>query len=304
MNPLSGFRFRSFALLTPVLMGMMAVSSGCATETEELGDSSDSAAATRTEKLKVMTLNLRHDVDQWERRFELVADEIVRLDPDVIGLQEIEIGKDQGDKLNDLIAKRGHAKYHSFQKRKTALYGFFTGEGVGIFSRYALSDKDDADLAHYRRAVHAKIALPSGVSVRIFNTHFEPGGEESMRVSQAEKLLSFARGQGESEPAILTGDFNASPTKDSIATLRTKFVDSYPTVHGNEEGSGTSPIRLEEGAFTQRPTRRIDYVMARSTSGVTLRPIKSDIVLKNHDSKGFYPSDHYAIMTTYEVVRK
>jgi hypothetical protein len=38
--------------------------------------------------LDVMTVNIRHDEDEWERRFELLADEIVRLDPDVIGVQE------------------------------------------------------------------------------------------------------------------------------------------------------------------------------------------------------------------------
>ena len=78
-----------------------------------------------------MTLNLRHDSDDWKRRFPLIADEIVRLDPDIIGLQEIEIADDQAEYLNDLISRRGHAKYKLHQRRKPGLRGFFTGEGVG-----------------------------------------------------------------------------------------------------------------------------------------------------------------------------
>src|SRR6187401_1175997 len=58
-----------------------------------------------TARLKVMTINLRNKENEWERRFELIADEIDRLDPDIIGLQEVEIAKDQSDRLNDLLER-------------------------------------------------------------------------------------------------------------------------------------------------------------------------------------------------------
>src|SRR5829696_4788539 len=126
-----------------VLAGAMAMM-GCAAENGD-GDEATgtdgqevvtgrcaSTRAARTVRVKVMTINLRHDANDWKRRFPLIADEIVRLDPDVIGLQEVEVADEQADELNDLLAKRGHAKYQVHQKRKSGFKGFFTGEGVGI----------------------------------------------------------------------------------------------------------------------------------------------------------------------------
>lgn len=112
---------------------------GCVTDTDSEEDVETDAeaiaaarcggvSASRTVRVKVMSINLRHDSDDWKRRFPLIADEIVRLDPDIIGLQEIEIADDQADYLNDLLARRGHAKYEIHQKRKSGFRGFFTGE--------------------------------------------------------------------------------------------------------------------------------------------------------------------------------
>src|SRR5688500_7510878 len=116
-----------------------------------------SVTANRTVRVKVMTLNLRHDSDDWKRRFPLIADEIVRLDPDIIGLQEIEIADDQADYLNDLIARRGHAKYQIHQRRKPGFLGFFTGEGVGIMSRWPITEKTHEDLPEMRTAVRTRV---------------------------------------------------------------------------------------------------------------------------------------------------
>jgi hypothetical protein len=60
-------------------------------------------------------------------------------------------------------------------------------------------------------------------------------------------------------------------------------------------------VILRDGAFAQDPKRRIDFVMGRSAGGRTVRPLESIVCFKNHDAKGFYPSDHFGVMTTFEM---
>ena len=59
----------------------------------------------------------------------------------------------------------------------------------------------------------------------------------------------------------------------------------------------TSPIKLVEGAV-QAPKNRIDFVFAK---GAGIAPTTSEVRFKNHDAKGFYPSDHLGVMTTFVI---
>jgi beta-glucosidase len=262
--------------------------------------------STQSARLKVMTMNLRHDVDQWERRFELIADEIVRLDPDVIGVQEVEIGKDQANKLNDLIAKRGHAKYNLYTRRKSGLFGFFTGEGVGIMSRWPFVEKHHEDVGEMRTSVFARVKHPSGGSFDITNTHLDAkGGAEgdANRDDEARQTVDLIDRNNDCFASFLTGDMNAVEGSPALKRFTNAgFADSYRQIHGDDTPNtgNTIPIKLEEGAV-QNPKRRIDFVLGRNAGGRTVTPVESVVCFKNHDAKGFYPSDHLGVMTTYDV---
>lgn len=302
-----------------VFAGAMAFSvSACGTDGEEEEDVESQAEAiaagrcggvtpSRTVRVKVMTANLRHDSDDWKRRFPLIADEIVRLDPDIIGLQEIEIADDQADYLNDLIAKRGHAKYELHQRRKPGIRGFFTGEGVGIMSRWEITEKSHEDLPEMRTAVRTRVKHPSGKFIDLANTHLHAGGAEegdAIRAEQAKQIVGLVDREDDCWPTFITGDMNANDTSEAMKRFfNAGFVDSFKKVHGaNTPNVGnTSSVKLEEGAFTQNPRRRIDFVLGRSAGARSLKPVESVVCFKNHDAKGFYPSDHFGVMTTYEV---
>lgn len=294
---------------------------GCAADVsedddlEEVGTDSEEVSAPRcgavkaktTVRVKVMTLNLRHDADDWRRRFALIADEIVRLDPDVIGLQEVEIGKGQADALNDLIKRRGHAKYHVHQKRKPGVKGFFTGEGVGIMSRWPMAEKAHEDLPEMRISVFARIKHPSGGSFDVLDTHLHHKGgaaADAIRLEEAKQTVDLANRRSDCYATFLTGDMNAKEGSPALRHFASAgFADSYRAVHGDATaGTGaTSPIVLRDGAFTQNPRNRIDFVLGRSAGGRTVRPVASIVALRNHDAKGYYPSDHLAVMTTFDV---
>src|SRR5688500_13301668 len=150
---------------------LVAVGCGDSSEPEPLAASID-----------VMTVNLRHDCDEWERRFPLIADEIVRLDPDLIGMQEIEItGVDQTRALLDLITERGGAAYQAYEELKWPPYGTLSGEGVGILSRFPIVETGVRDLLEGGRVVvWTRVELEAGYTVDFYNTHLESGGGNDM----------------------------------------------------------------------------------------------------------------------------
>ncbi len=262
--------------------------------------------SSRKVKIKVMTINLRHDSDDWKRRFKLIANEIVRLDPDIIALQEIEIADDQSDALNDLIQARGHARYQVYQKRKSGFWGFFTGEGVGLMTRWPMVEKNHEDLGEMRISVRARVKHPSGGFIDVMSTHLHHEGgaaADAERLEQAKQTVDLADRHDDCWPTFLGGDMNTGESSNAMKHFFAEgFVDSYRAVHGaaTMPGGSTSPIILKEGA-TQNPRRRIDFVLGRAAGARTLEPIKSEVCFKNHDAKGFYPSDHLGVMTTYEV---
>lgn len=263
--------------------------------------------------LDVMTVNIRHDEDEWERRFELLADEIVRLDPDIIGVQEIEIRIDQTATLLDLVADKGGADYQSYDHLKWESAGVLTGEGIGIYSRFPILQSDTADLGEGGRVtVWSQIEVEPDYTVDMFNTHLESGdvpgrtGDE-IRTEQAMRSVAFVEATATSPVGFFTGDLNATPDTDAYATLVDGgLVDSYLAVHGDEtETTGnTSPIVLAEGA-EQDPTRRIDFVFARTDpeeEDAVVTPTDSIVCFENADEAGFYPTDHLGVMTTFDLV--
>jgi endonuclease/exonuclease/phosphatase family metal-dependent hydrolase len=261
----------------------------------------------------VMTINLRHDVDEWERRFPLIADEIVRLDPDLIGLQEIEITNvEQTQALLDLIAERGGAEYESYQELKIWPYGALTGEGVGILSRYPILETGLQDLVEGGRvAVWTRVEVESGYQLDFFNTHLESDGNETMtgdeiRTQQAGFMVEFMATAGDDRIQLLTGDMNTTDDTEAYDILVAGgLVDTYLEVHGEETATtgATSPIVLMEGA-EQAPMRRIDFIFASSPGpdGAEVSPTDSTVCFSNHDDAGFYPSDHLGVMTSLDLV--
>jgi endonuclease/exonuclease/phosphatase family metal-dependent hydrolase len=264
---------------------------------------------TVSEVVKVMTMNVRHDADQWERRFPLIADEIVRLDPDLIGMQEVELRDDQADRLNELIAQRGHARYQVFAKMRSGIVGFFTGEGVAVLSRWPIIDKREQAMEDARVSLRARVKHPSGAEIDVVATHLHhlAGAEaDQMRLRQAKVTADLANREAGCRPTFLVGDMNSVDSSEAIAHFASGgFVDSYRAVHGDRTSPAgrTAMITLQEGAFEQAPKRRIDYVFGRSSGPRTVKATDSVVCFKNHDDKGFYPSDHYGVMTTFELRR-
>lgn len=267
----------------------------------------DGRAAPVTKTFTVVSINLRHDEDQPERRFPLIADEIFRLDPDLVGMQEIEIGVGQTETLQGLLAERygGTSPFTAYDELKVGLVGTATGEGIGILSKHPIVDMgyDDLRLAG-RLQVWGRIDLGDGVVVDFYDTHLHNEGDAAERDAQAGRMLAGIDARDVGNAIVLTGDMNATPESALIDELDARLVDSYLAVHGEVDtaaNGNTSSVILEEGHVDQNPTHRIDYVFGRDPVLGELVPTASEVVFKNHDEGGFYPSDHFGVVTTYEL---
>lgn len=256
--------------------------------------------------LKIMSLNLRHHVDFWDDRSIIIADEITKLSPDIIGLQEIMLTVEQAQQVRRMVIERGGPDYEIYEKMKTGIDAM-SGEGVGIMSRFPMLKKGMVDLKHGRPGVIARIQVNDDIIIDMANTHLHNKGGDDVRAPQAETLLKFIHAKSGPYPVFLTGDMNATPETKTIANIvNYGFIDSYLTFNGPEkakaEGS-TSPITLGKDNPKQNLHNRIDYVFYKpgGEGAPTVRILDSIVCFKNIREDGLYPTDHLGVMTTFEL---
>lgn len=254
--------------------------------------------------LDVMTINLRRDSDQMERRLPILAREIALRHPDLIGMQEVMIVWRQAERLADLVVEAGGPRYQLSQHHKPGLGGFILGEGIAVLSRWPIVESRTTDLGDMRTAQLARVALPSGARIAMFNTHLENGQtpeKDAVRKNEAERLVRFIGDQAGCDVTFLTGDFNSTPSAAAMQVVRANgFIDSEEALHGGGAGF-TFPVALADGAFDQRPTMRIDFVLTRGANGRAATPVDSAVVFRHPDDKGFYASDHFGVLSSFQA---
>lgn len=245
-------------------------------------------------ELSVASINLRHDSDCWEERFELIGQEIARLSADLIGMQEVEIAVEQAELLEQMARDSG-LEYAAHQEQKTGL-AVLSGEGIAIFARAAIAEQRMLDLQYGRPAILDRIDLDpeaEGAELLFVNTHLHHQGGDEVRRPQMQAILDAIA--GEEGPVILTGDLNATPDSETLAiAYQAGFVDA------GENAGPTSPIRLaKDPALTQNPRNRIDYILVRGPVEV----LEAEIAFDQPAENGLYPSDHLGLVARVRITR-
>ena len=258
----------------------------------------------------------------YERREERIREWIQRLDPDVIGFQEV-LRTDGFDQIGRLVEGFG---YETVFGRAT---GFWEDESIdfgnAIASRWPLTDTEVFELPRLgsdetRCAVSATIAAPFGemsFTCTQLNWKLHDGRSREKQVVALADLVLRRRVRG-GFPPIVVGDFNAEPDSNEIRFMRglgtldeksVMFYDAW-SIAGDGSDGMTWSNRNAFAAVAIEPERRIDYVFAgypvRMTEEHGVGKIEACRVVCDDEVDGVWPSDHlgvYAELRTESLER-
>ncbi len=180
------------------------------------------------EALVVMTLNTWKGDGAYSARLQLMAEEVRRLDPDILLLQECfaapELGHDTTAALAD--ATGFHSANWPGRKKIRLCDGAeaVSTSGLAVLSRYPIrrwwalelpSDPRDGE----RAALFAEIDHPAGaiLAVSLHLTHLRDA--QALRRLQFEAILAELADVPPATLAIVGGDFNAAPDAEEFVNL-------------------------------------------------------------------------------------
>ncbi len=255
--------------------------------------------------VKVMTWNLWWRFGPWEERFPAIVETLKRVDPDVIGLQEV--WADGGGRQIDLLAEA--LGLHSAYEAQLDLDGLLMGNAV--LSRWPISGTEsvtysgDGDTGEGRVALRADIDGPRG-SLQLFTTHLNWRLDHSgPRQAQVRELMGFvAASRPRSYPAVVCGDFNADPMSDEVRMItgraavpveNTVLLDAWEVAGSGGKGSTWSTANPYAAAGLE-PDRRIDYVFAGWPRAGGAGHVVNCEIAADQPIDGVWPSDHFAVV--------
>jgi endonuclease/exonuclease/phosphatase family metal-dependent hydrolase len=202
---------------------------------------------------------------------DLVVSWLVRLDADVVSLNEVKPASLAEAIRSKLSARTGRTWASYWVSESPAST---TVQGVQILTRWKMSEtaRKHVQLSGYESRVHVKATLTHPTDptrkVTVVATHLDHESSAA-RQTQARDLVKWA-GQF-AEPRIIMGDFNALPKYAEIASImRERYQDTWAeavaagkhlTFAGNAEGR-TRRKRIDY-AFVSKGATRLTLSTAR-----------------------------------------
>ncbi|MBF0254384.1 MAG: endonuclease/exonuclease/phosphatase family protein [Candidatus Omnitrophica bacterium] len=229
-----------------------------------------------------------------DARLEFASSEIMRLDADLLCLQEA---------TNAVFVERLSREFGSAPAAAVR-----DGVGLVIFSRLPVRSSGSAEftsrssLERYdRKFVWAVVAGGNGEEFLVANTHLSWKAEdEATRTAQAAELLAF--GISRKLPMVFCGDFNCEFRSKPLAALaRAGFSDALEgTAHEfRPSWDNRNPfIQSHKSTF---PNRRVDLILTDAAFRRRYPRNHAEVVLDRVDGRGVFPSDHYGVLAEFDT---
>jgi len=260
-------------------------------------------------ELTVATLNLKKSELRWGERAPLMMDELVRLRPDLIGYQEVDLRLDQGNwlcrRFNDLLYGGSgpgandpeYAIHHMSNPHDNV-----TLEALAIMTGLPVIRHEGMAYLIRDRVAHRVRVDVDGSALDFYNTHFhhelDAQGHQWRRL-QAERLLEWMDRDGWTVPKVLVGDFNCPPGTEPIRLLGERFTSAHAAVHGQEPHHTLTPMASVLEGNDPPEGVVVDYVFTQPSVKVLRAGVFCD---SPHAEDGtLYPSDHVGVYATIEV---
>lgn len=224
--------------------------------------------------MKIATYNVAHcwNIVSKEIEYSKTAEAIKKLNPDIIGLNEIRhLGDREGyDKQIPILSDLTDIPYGFFAKAIN-VEGGNTPYGNGILSKYPIVSAEVITIpdpaprtgtSYYESRCILKAKLEGDITVLV--THF------GLNPDEQENAVNTAVANLESKRCILMGDFNIPPDNPLLDRIREKMKDVT-------EGSNRNFLSFS----SDNPEIKIDYIFVSPDIDVISCDIP-DIVCSDH----------------------
>jgi len=267
--------------------------------------------------LRIATLNILNNPSGFGKRASMLLEEIVKIQPDVINLQEVPSLEEA--QLFQAFDRIGYTDSYSASKNRHG-NGFYYGNVT--LSRLPIVDADELPLA-VLKAEKTPVAAgivrveKNGNPATIINAHLTWGSNmEWVRLRQAEQIADYAwqNWLANARPILLAGDLNSVPESSTVRFLSgyqegtrqngTLWIDAWRAL-GTAENEVTSDPTGYWGRMTAAahnmdpafiPKRRIDYIFSFGWGyGKTGGPVSLERFADKPNRDGMTASDHFGL---------
>lgn len=279
-------------------------------------------------RLSVVTLNIWGRRGDWPARREVLVRRLAELDPDVVGLQEVEslVHADGrvDNQVDELAARLDMHTAYGVSHSWTGADGVRHDFGNAVLSRFPVSDAacfplPKAERDEPRSVLACVVQAPRG-PVPVLVTHLawrlEAGAD---RLRQVRELVGVAERRhptppDDDDPAwaafppVLLADLNAEPESDELRYLTglttlggtgVRWADAWR--YGGAGPGYTYDPENPCAASTHEHARRIDYVLVRGPGdGGAGRPCGPRLAFTEPEN-GVYASDHFGVAVELET---
>ncbi|WP_156252458.1 endonuclease/exonuclease/phosphatase family protein [Pseudactinotalea terrae] len=257
-----------------------------------------------TPTLRCVTLNVLGPANpDWDRRSRVISDQLLALQADVVALQEVPTGAQLEELLGD-----GYV---------TTPFTESSDDGVGgVLATRAphrvLTEIDQRTPENGRdlpwcATLVVEVESPIGPVVVAHHKPSWPFPLEVEREQQAQRAAAAVEQAAGNRPAIVLGDFDATPDSSSMRFWRGRrsldgfsvcYQDAWETVRGEEPGltfTTENPL-VRAGEVATAISRRIDYVLVRAGSHGPLLEVKHCDRVLDQPVDGVWASDHFGVV--------
>ncbi|MEP7051228.1 MAG: endonuclease/exonuclease/phosphatase family protein [Pseudomonadota bacterium] len=278
-------------------------------------------------ELRVATLNVWNKSGPWLSRLPLIRQELSRLQPEIVGLQEVlrfqpDSAADAplttlNDQATEIAAGFGFQLAYSVASD----WGNGLKFGNALLSKHPIIAEQSFQLpgiesGETRSLLYALCDTPHG-ALPVFVTHLNwklhHGAVRQRQVKFiAERIAELSPIAGPNLPPVLMGDFNAAPEADEIRYLTGLCAQDGKTVFFADawvfagEGPGYTFDRANPYAAKGRePSRRIDYIFVRGPDRQFRgEPLRVELAFHTVDKSGaepVWPSDHFGLFADLAI---
>lgn len=246
----------------------------------------------------VATLNLLDHQARPDERFPLIVAGLAAEWPDLVALQEVSAGREQGERLaaalNAAAGRAGRHRTYQYAQQPNLRRQDLS---VGLLVRHPIHDRAWVDLQGQGRVALAVTTEIDGRRLAFVSTHLfweiGPAGEQARRY-QAGVLADWVTQTFPEVPTIVGGDFNAVPDGITYTYLAEQWVSLYAERHGAEP-AWTCPTPLAPTPDGWHGT--LDYLW-KAPRNAPLRVLDARLFMNEpapHDPK-LYASDHVGVL--------